>query len=62
MDDLLTFLEIAIRNRLEAEFGLETNTPVASWEPEIYDPESPIMGFIRQYQLDQENVICCYLL
>jgi len=57
MDELLAFLETVIRNRLEAEFGLETNTPVAVWEPEMYDSESPIMHFISQYELDQENVI-----
>lgn len=57
MDELLAFLETVIRNRLETEFRLEKTTPVALWEPEKYDPESPIMHFIRQHEVDQEKVI-----
>lgn len=57
MDELLTFLETAIRHRLETEFNLENNTPAPVWEPEAYDSELHIMKFILPNELEQENVI-----
>lgn len=56
MNELLTFLETVIRNRLETEFGLEINTPAAEWKQEVYEAELPLMKFVLQHELDQENV------